>query len=697
MSPPKYCLSFLLPNRTYPVLFLCLFVVQAIAQDPRAQPLPGRAGRTGMPVNMGGMGNSRQGMGAMMGGENSDSLKRRDKNEDSITIFYRQLERLGTFKLDSSVADFAKRFPIKPTTVHLGNLGSASRSLLFSAPGQIGFDAGLHAYDLYRWTEDDVRFFQTTRPYSEINYQLGSRVEQLISLLHTQNIKPNWNFMFQYRLVNSPGIFQNQRSNHNNYLFSSRYQSSNLRYHVWMYILGNRLQSEENGGIIDTTNILDDPIYSDRFNIPVWMGGASTFTANFFSNKISTGNRYRQTQFFWRQQYDLGKKDSLVTDSTVVPLFFPRLRLEHQLRYDRSDFNFFDKNPQIEYYQRFYPGRPPSFDSVELRDNWKMLSNSFSLYQFPDAKNLQQYIKMGIELQWFQGQTDKGSFSFFNSIGQFLYRNLTRNKKWELELAGQLFLAGEHSGNYRVRLQLQRLLANKKGSLVVGAQQLNRTPSFIFDRRSSFFLTPSASLFKKENYTQFYSVIDWSAAGISLRGDYFLVNNYSYLLDFQKPFQTASLFNVIQVHAQKTFRLSTFFRWHADFYLQQVVGSAPLNLLPFFTRQRLAYEGNLGFKNLDLATGVELRYRPSYKADRYSPLLGQFFFQDRVVVSNPLPDIALYVNFRIRPFTAFIRAENLNTARDLQGFGFTRNNLLAEGYPLQGLHLRAGIFWQFVN
>jgi hypothetical protein len=128
-----------------------------------------------------------------------------------------------------------------------------------------------------------------------------------------------------------------------------------------------------------------------------------------------------------------------------------------------------------------------------------------------------------------------------------------------------------------------------------------------------------------------------------------------------------------------------------------VVGSAPLNLMPFFTRQRLAYEGNLGFKNLDLATGVELRYRPSYKADRYSPLLGQFFFQDRVVVSNPLPDIALYVNFRIRPFTAFIRAENLNTARDLQGFGFTRNNLLAEGYPLQGLHLRAGIFWQFVN
>lgn len=681
-------------HRTYLTILLCWLAAQAFAQNPRTQPMPSRGG---MPINMGGVRSNLQGMGSMTGGQNTDSVKRRDKNEDSITIFYRLLDRWGPFKLDSSVSDFTRRFPISASTIHLGNLGSASRSLLFTAPAQIGLDPGLHAYDLYQWKEENVRFFQTTRPYSEINYQLGSRVEQLISLLHTQNIKPNWNFMFQYRLVNSPGIFQHQRSNHNNYLFSSRYQSKNLRYHVWAYVLGNRLQSEESGGIIDTTDILNDPIYNDRFNIPVWLGGASTFSANFFSNKISTGNRYRQTQWMWRQQYDLGKRDSLVTDSTVVPLFFPRLRLEHQFRYDRSAFNFFDLQPNVEYYTRFYPGRPASFDSLKLGDNWRTVSNSFSLYQFPDAKNLQQYIKLGAELQLLQGETENGVFSFFNTIGHFLYRNLTRNKKWEMELRGQLFLAGEHSGNYKFQVQLQRLLANNKGSLQVGALQLNRTPSFIFDRRSSFFLTAAATLSRKENYTQFFALINWSKLGITLRGDYWLVSNYSYLLDFQKPFQASSLFNVLQVQALKSFQLKKRFYWHAEFYYQQRIGAAPLNLMPFFTRHRVAYEGSLGFKNLNLAAGLEFRYRPPYKADRYSPLLGQFFFQDTVVVTNPLPDIAAYVNFRIRPFTAFIRAENLNTARNLQGFGFTRNNLLAEGYPLQGLHLRAGIFWQFVN
>jgi hypothetical protein len=100
---------------------------------------------------------------------------------------------------------------------------------------------------------------------------------------------------------------------------------------------------------------------------------------------------------------------------------------------------------------------------------------------------------------------------------------------------------------------------------------------------------------------------------------------------------------------------------------------------------------------LDIAMGVEARYRPAYKADNYSPVLGQFFFQDSVTIRNPLPDLALYANFRIRPFSAFLRVENLNTAQTLDGFGFTRNSLVAPGYPLNGMHIRLGIYWQFVN
>jgi hypothetical protein len=182
-----------------------------------------------------------------------------------------------------------------------------------------------------------------------------------------------------------------------------------------------------------------------------------------------------------------------------------------------------------------------------------------------------------------------------------------------------------------------------------------------------------------------------------LTGHYYLATNYTYINKFYQLRQQAALFNVLQIALEKTIRLGRHWNWHADIYFQQAIGDAPVNLPVIYTRNRIAYEGNLGFRNLDIAMGTEIRYRVSYNADNYSPVLGQFFPQDSITISNPLPDIAAYVHFRIRPFKAFIRAENLNTARNLGGFSFTNNNLVAPGYAMPGLQIRVGIYWSFVN
>lgn len=277
------------------------------------------------------------------GGSETDSLRRRNKLEDSITITFRYLDSTGTYKMDSTVGDFTKRFPAPANNIYLGNLGNASRSLLFSPLLSSGFDPGFHAYDVYKWSVDKARFFNTTRPYSELVYQLGSRVEQVIEVLHTQNIKPNWNFLFQYRLISAAGFFKNQKTSHNNYLFTSRYQSKRKRYSAYLVLVGNKLQSGENGGMVDTTNYLGNEVYKDRFNIPTKIGGSDFFTGNFFNSKIYTGNKYAEFTFLLRQQYDIGKKDSIVTDSTVIPLFYPRLRFEHTFSLSNLKYQFFDQ------------------------------------------------------------------------------------------------------------------------------------------------------------------------------------------------------------------------------------------------------------------------------------------------------------------------------------------------------------------
>jgi hypothetical protein len=579
-------------------------------------------------------------------------------------------------------------------------VGNASRSLLFSPKFNTGFDPGLHAYDIYEWKIEKVRFFNTTRPYSEINYQLGSRVEQIIELTHTQNLKPNWNAAFQYRLINSPGYFKSQKTNHNNYLLSSRFQSVNKRYNNYFVALVNKIQSGENGGIVDTFNYLNSSVYKDRFNIPTKLGGDDPFSSNFFTTKINTGNKYSEFTLLLRQQYDLGKKDSLVMDSTVVPLFYPRLRFEHTFQLEQNKYIFQDFLGDSVYYKTYYDTslRKP-IDTLIVRDKWKIISNDFSIYQFPDAKNLQQFIKLGVQLQSITGQFNSGQKSFVNTIGHAEYRNKTRNLLWDIEANGKLFFTGLNKGDYQAHISLQRLLGKKIGYIQLGFENTSRTPSFIFDSRSSFYFLKTVKDFKKENNTHLFASYFLPSFKFRLTGHYYLSTNYTYIEDYYKLQQENALFNVLQIAAEKTIKLGKRWHWHAEVYFQQVIGNGPVNVPVIYTRNRIAYEGNLGFKNLNIAMGAELRYRSSYKADGYSPVQGQFYYQDSITIKNPLPDIAAYMHFRIRSFKAFVRAENLNTARKLEngGFGFTNNNLVAPGYALPGLQFRLGVYWSFVN
>lgn len=632
----------------------------------------------------------------IVGGEDTDSLRRRNKFEDSLTIYFRYLDSAGQYKLDSSISDYTSWFPVPAHHVHLGNTGTATRSLLFQPSFEPGWNSGLNSYDVYKWKLSEVRFFNTTRPYTDLGYMVGTRVEQVINVFHTQNIKPHWNASLGYRLINSPGIFKSQRTNHNNYLLTSLYDGPSKRYHNYFVLLANNMQSGENGGIADNS-FLDNPDYNDRFSIPTKLGGDPQFGRDFFGTQVTTGNNQKEFTALMRQQYDLGRKDSLVTDSTVIPLFYPRLRFEHTIQYDRLNYSFEDDVPDSTYYQDHYNITLNALrDSVYVEDKWHKVSNDFSIYTFPDANNLQQYLKVGLSMENFQGRLRNGKSSFYNLIGHGIYRNKTRNGKWDMEASGKLYFTGLNAGDYHAYGSLQRQLGSKLGFLKLGFENSNKSPSFLFDSRSHFYLLDAPKDFNKENISHAFGAYFLPNIKLQLQGHYYLVSNYTYLNGFYDLQQESSLFNFLQVSLQKQFTFGKSWNWYMDIYLQKETGNAPINLPVFFTRQRFAYEGNLGFKNLRMSTGIEVKYHTPYKANGYSPILSNFFYQDTTTITNR-PDIAAFLHFRIRSFKAYIRAENLNTVSTQNGFGFTRNNFTAPGYPTPGMIIRVGIFWTFVN
>lgn len=663
------------------------------------------------------------GMGGGSGQKGSDTLVHR--KSDTITIHYRYLDSSRLNNLDSGILDFGTKIPRPDNWINLGNLGTPARDLAFSPRMQSGFDPGFHSFDIYEYTVDQARFYNTTKPYTELGYLLASKAEQFISVFHTQNIRPNWNFVFQYRLINAPGTLPNQNTNHNTFRVTSWYQSHNKRYQNFLVFVANKLEAAENGGLQRPSD-LDSSAYSNQQTLHTNLGnGLLPSTGNPFQTALNTGTKYSTSTFLFRQQYDLGQKDSIVTDTSVIPLFYPRVRLEHTISYTSYNYQFIDDSLasaayglNTAYYSKYglgYVGQPQIgvgviADTFHRIDNWHVLANDFSIYQFPDARNPQQFIKLGATLELLNGKFDtaslydgslifqKGTASDYNVYGHAEYRNQSRNKKWDIEAYGRLYLEGVDVGDYNAYISLRRLISRSVGYFQGGFENVNRTPSFVFDRASSFYYDTTRSTLSKENTTHIFASLDRPQNLLSITASYYLLSNYTYIADYYKVRQAAALFNLLEINVKKQFTLYRHWKWRTNTILQEVAGNSPVHVPLLTSFNQIGYDGSFGFKNLWCSFGTEIRYISGYKADGYSPLTGQWYSQGDTTIRQRLPDISAYLHLRIRSFTAYARVEGLNAlAFSPNGFGFYHNNFVAPDYPSPGMVIRFGFIWGFIN
>ncbi|MCX6206958.1 MAG: hypothetical protein NTZ19_11980 [Bacteroidetes bacterium] len=629
-----------------------------------------------------------------------DSLQHRDPFADSLTIYYRYFDSTRNRRIDSSINDYYSRLPMGPSYHTLGTYGAPAQSYFFNPVMKAGWDPGLHQFDTYNFTTENTKFFQTTKPYSELAYLLGSKAEQLVSILLTQNKKSNFNYSFEYIFSSTPGFLKTQNNSHNNFRITTHYLSKNKHYESFFIFISNKTAASENGGLRDATKL--DSLSSslnDPYSLETRLGRAGAASRNPFNTSVSTGNTYTSSSFLYKHHYDLGQKDSTVTDSTVYHFFYPRFRIEHTFKYASSSYSFSDIAADSLSYRTYFNYKIPynaNGDTVSYKDKWTEINNEFSLISFPEKNNQSQFFKAGIALQNLIGVFDTltGKHNFYNVYGLAEYRNRTRNQKWDIEAAGQLYLNGLNSGDYAAIISMKRQLGSTIGSLKIGFQNVNKSPVFILNPLSSF-PVQNRSSYSKENIIRFFLQYDIPKVGWKLNAEYFAVNNYIYYDSFLTAKQDPTLFNVLHISAEKKFKLAKHWNWYFDGHLQQTTGAPPVNIPFLYTRNRIAFEGNF-FANLFISTGFEIRYQTPFKASNYSPFLGQFMYQNSYSVSNR-PDIAAFLNFRIKSFKAFFRLENLNTLSVQNGFQFDHRNFAAEQYPYAGLWVRFGVWWNFVN
>jgi hypothetical protein len=629
----------------------------------------------------------------MGGGGGGSSKMQRDtgKHEhelDTLTLTYRILGEPTDYKLDSSVNDFQTNYLRVPASyATTGNTGGAAYNMIYTPRMKPGFDAGFHAYDVYSNTHRDARFYYTTRPYTELQYLVGSKQEQVIGLTHTQNRTERFNFAFDYRKINAPGYYRSQNTNHDIYRFTARYQSKNKRAHTYLSFYFNKINGGENGGI-KYDSLMKDPNFSQRKTLPVNLGNSASTTYSFFGGAIPVKTNYRETGFLIQQQYDWGRGDSIhINDTLDIYKYDPVFRVQYTFNFESNNYQFLDTKADTGFYPNHYNFLPQG-DTVTAKHQWKLISNDLSLIQFPVRGNLGHFINLGARFESLTGTFLDANINFTNLALHGEYRNKTRNQKWDFSLRGEFYAVGQNAGDYSAYGMLKRHINDFLGDVRLSVSNVNKEPSYVYkyfgSNRDAWYNTSLA----KENITQLQFATENKKLDYTLAANYFLFTNYTYFKDYYHSAQYTSLFNLLQITFSKKFTIKPF-AWYVDVAFQQLHGNGPLNIPTFWTRNRFAFEKKL-YTNLNLVTGLEFRYNTGYYADDYSPLTGQFIYQEKTKISNPLPDIAAFANFRIKSFSAYVRAENLNT---LLG----DNNYAAPLYPYNNFAFRVGLRWWFIN
>src|SRR6478735_8433546 len=135
----------------------------------------------------------------------------------------------------------------------LGNIGTATKPLLFQLPDRIGARLGRNAFDLYAYKPENILYYNTRSPYTKLEFLQGTLGEGVFEGEFNRNITPWWNAGIAYRRITADkqigGVRREQQVVHNGAKIYTHIQTKNNRYHLFAHYLNNNQKFLENGGI----------------------------------------------------------------------------------------------------------------------------------------------------------------------------------------------------------------------------------------------------------------------------------------------------------------------------------------------------------------------------------------------------------------------------------------------------------------
>lgn len=585
------------------------------------------------------------------------------QKQDSIylpkTIFLKSSNRLFSFEKTKTDTDFNSVHDYTPFysnfLAHLGNGVSATYSLVPVFYYDIPF--WLQPMSIY-YNEIEQRYFQTRHPFTHIKLTGNTNRtynEEGLKLIHTQNIKPNWNIAFAGKSDKSIGRIPRQ-DNRFHYLYgSSRFAST--KYHLAVNYFFSKIKVKENGGV-SNLSFLTDSLFPAE-NAQIYRSEAS--------------NHYTIQKADAQQAVCLNYKDDSLSAKWKPYLI-------HTFYYQKAKKIYSDKPDTSLYYTHIFNDSTTTYDSLYYRNLKNRLGLSFST-NLQNGKGVYFYALSSLR-KLYSYEHPHTEQNFGTGI-QYFYNDSV----WSANFTYEHWFKGYFAKNKSLLLELSKNMKiyNRNVSLILIPSYQNKQADFFMNNLYT-------NHFQWENQHSMYS--EWAVdIGIKEKSNSLFftfkhIRNANYFDRFSQPQVDSNNLYFTAFVLHKTFNIGHFYLLNRLFV--QSLSDTLISVPTFAGYHMLYYENRLFKKVLGLQIGTEVFYHTKYKGVSYNPALGSFYNNYSTSLGN-YPYINVFVNFQLKRSRFFIKIEHLNYHWQ------AGNYCLVNTYPLPPRSLKFGIFWSFYD
>ena len=581
----------------------------------------------------------------------------------------------------------------------LSNIGLAHKAMRFTNNQSIGFDLSLPAFSHYIKTEKDLKTYLSLLPYSEIRYVMttGDK-EQHLHFRFGRQVLQGLFLSLDYRVNYSPGTYKNNRSENNYFWINALYTTKDQRYRANAYWFRNKLEMQENGGI------LYDSVYTQQHESD---NGAILTNLSNATNYIKVSGAGLQHYFNLLPQYkkeNVPLNDTLVTDSltiktdSITTRKFTLGRINHTFSYQRNQLFYNEASSALPFYAPFdtvFNAKTTDTTIVHaFRNSFTWNSLGYRNY----ANDIPFYLYAGIDHGFYKiKQYDYLQDSLMNDRSHsqlILHGGVIMNLFGLTTITGhaQLVTLGYQIGDFNLRGEWKQRFGKQENRfgkdliLTFNIDMKRKSPTWFETRYYS-------NHFRWDN--------DFHAAThltMDVHGHYrfihagfknTVINDPIYFNTEARPAQYDGIVNISEVYASAA---QTLWRFQLEGFLcMNLVNNKDIIHLPAFqSRLKVSYAQPIFKKAATLQPSLTVQYFTKYYADAYMPALRTFYLQNEVLVGNyPFIDLAIAIN--VKQADLYVQYSNMFL---LTG---NHNSFIAPHYPMRDSKIFIGINWRLFN